>query len=377
MHDFGGPPPGVGMAGLGNPMKLIQKAIMSQGIQSPEELEKFLNERVVGRPLEALAAEFASAEPTSDLERAEYLMEEVSEGASPSAVRRTAKKALGISRSCLSAWLALGVHQDDPAKALGYFDQGIEQGRIRFASLIESIEDGQGLWGWIEARDFMRLLHNRARVLEAMAEFDKAVETYQEMIALNPGDNQGVRGDLLHLLITKRKNHEARELLKRFPNDADISMAYGSALLEFMHVMDQASPDFFLFEGLGRRNLPKAAMNKLGPEYNKAKKLLKYAVKLNPFVPWMMTHPQIMGVMTDGMHSFGGPYEAVEYVQARAVLWYVRGLPFIAMTASMVADPLRHAKLKQMKEELIDILRQLDSLDGTPWWESFESGDES
>ena len=60
MHDFGGPPLDSGMPARSSDlsMKLIQKAIMSQGIQTPGELEKFLNERLVGKPLDELVKEF-------------------------------------------------------------------------------------------------------------------------------------------------------------------------------------------------------------------------------------------------------------------------------------------------------------------------------
>ncbi len=377
MRDVVGGSLDLGGSSSGDPMKLIHKAIMSQGIQSPEELQKFINERLVGRPIDELAAEFASDEPQSDLERAEYLMDGLDEDTPAATIRHTAEKALEISPLCLSAWLALGANAEDPAKALGYLEQGIEKGRERFAELIDSLEDGHGLWGWIEARDFMRLLHNRARVLEALADFDQAIATYREIIALNPGDNQGVRGDLLHLLITTRQNDAAHALLNQFSDDGDVAMAYGGALLEFMEAMDRAKSDDAFFEAFGPQDSPPQVVKKLGPEYDKAKKLLKRAVKLNPFVPYMITHPQIMGVETSTMRCFGGPYEAVGYVQERACIWYVLILPFIAITASMVKDPMRNAKSKRMKDEFIDIIEQLESLDDTPWWESFDSDAES
>lgn len=354
-------------------MKLIQKAIMAQGIQSPEELEKFLNARMVGKPLDELAAEFAGEGPKTDLDRAEELMDELDEDAAPARIRRVAEQALKLSPYCVSAWLALANQEEDPGKALEILEQGIEKGRVRFEGLIESLEEGQGLWGWIEARDFMRLLHARAVVFETLGEFDQASATYEEMLSLNPGDNQGVRGDFLRLLLVARRLGDARALLNRFPNDGDAAMAYGRAILSFVETMDRTDFETPDMEGPGAPQSPQALMKRLGPEFVAAKKHLKHAVKINPFVPWMMTHPQLMGVSVGGMVAFGGPAEAVVYAQKWAYVWYAGVLPFIAITASMGSNPRRLVKSDFIREELLEILDQLESLNDTPWWERFDS----
>jgi tetratricopeptide (TPR) repeat protein len=377
MHDFGGPPLDFTMSARSSDqsMKLIQKAILSQGIQTPEELGKFLNERMIGRPLDDLAAEFAGEGPKSELDRAEELMDGLAEDASSVQIRRTAGKALEISPYCLSAWLALGVDEDDPAKALEYFDQGIEKGRSRFDALIGSLEEGQGLWGWIEARDFMRLQHQRALVLEVLGDFEQAVEAYEEMHTLNPGDNQGVRGDLLRLLMVFRRIDDARALVNRFPDDADVAMVYGRAFLSFVETMDRTGFDLTDLKDAGAPIPPPAAVKRLGREFDDAKKQLRRAVKMNPFVPWIMTHPQLMEAEAADMVAYGGAAEALVYSQKWAVVWFAAALPFIAMTASMGSDPLRLAKTDFMREELLEILGQLESSHGIPWWEDFDSGE--
>ncbi|MFZ9935984.1 MAG: tetratricopeptide repeat protein [Luteolibacter sp.] len=355
-------------------MKAIQKAILSQGIQTPEELEKFLNERLVGKPLDELAAEFAQQGPETDLDRAEDLIDGLDDDASSAEIRRAAEQALAITPYCISAWLMLGVHEPDAAKALEYFDQGIEKGRVRFDGLIEALEDDQGIWGWIEARDFMRLLNNRALVLQELGEFEQAQKTYEEMLELNPGDNQGVRGDLLRLYMIHRRLDDARALLDRYPDDGDIAMAYGRALLVFCETMDRSGFEMPDLEQPGAPKSPPAMMKSLGPEFDLAKKHMRRALKLNPFVPWMITHPQLMGVELDETFSFGGPAEAVAYAQKWALVWYAMGLPFVAMVAAIPSDPLRHAKGSVKRMEFLDLVGQLESLDEVPWWEDFHSG---
>ena len=355
-------------------IRAIQKTLISKGFQTPEELERFLNEHLVAKPLDELAAMIEEEEPQTDLDRAEQLMDELPAEATPAEVRRTAKAALKLSEECLGAWLVLGVHEEKAAKALVWFDQGIEKGRARFADLIDSLDAEYGMWGWIEARDFMRLLHQRAIVLEELGKLDQAVTAYQEMLTLNPGDNQGVRDDLLLLLMIFRRLEDGRALLDRFPKDTMPAMAYGRALLSFVETMDRTGFELPDMETPGTPQTPSAVMKRLGPEFDMAKKHLKQAVKLNPFVPWMMTHPQIMGVNIAEMVMFGGPYEAASYAQKWALIWYASVLPFFGMTAAMQADPMRHAKSKCIVEELQDVLGELESLGDMPWWKQFELG---
>lgn len=377
MHDFGGPPLDSGMPARSSDlsMKLIQKAIMSQGIQTPGELEKFLNERLVGKPLDELAAEFADEGPKTDLDRAEDLMDGLAEDASPAEVRRTAEKALEITPYCISAWLALGVHEEDHAKALEYFDQGIEKGRVRFDGLFEALEEGQGIWGWIEARDFMRLLHQRALVLEALGQYEQAVEAYEEMLTLNSGDNQGVRGDLLRLLMVFRQLEDVRKLLNRFPDDGDVAMAYGRALLRIVETVDRTGYQMPEKGSPDKPSTPSALAKSLGPEFNDAIKGLKRAVKMNPFVPLMMREPQVMGIEIDDMVIYGGPFEAVSYTQKWAAIWYAAGLPMVMMLAHYPTSPDRLVKSRGIAEELAEVLAQTDDLDEIPWWEKFEHTD--
>lgn len=353
-------------------MKLIQKAIMSQGIQTPEDLEKFLNERLVGKPLDELAEEFGSEEPKTDLDRADSLMDRLAEDASAEEIRGTAEIALKLSPYCIAAWLALEMLEEDPAKALDLCAEGIEKGRVRFDGLIESLEEGQGIWGWIEARDFMRLLHARAYRLEETGDIENAIEAYNEMLALNPGDNQGVRKDLLRMLMIFRQIDDARELLDRFPNDSTIDMAYGRAIVSIVETVNRTGYEIPPEDSIDRTNSPSAMAKKLGPDFDGAMQTLKHAVKINPFVPWMMREPQIMGVEIEDLVTFGGPFEAVHYAQRWAAIWYASGLPMVLMLAHYPSNPNRLVKSKMYAEELADVVDQAESLDDISWWEKFD-----
>ncbi len=163
-------------------MRAIQRALVSKNLRTPEELERFLLDKVADKPFDELMETLAEEGLRTELEEAEDLMDSLDEFHTPLEATRTAREALEISPECLEAWLVLGVHETDPEKSLEFIDQGIAYGRLRFESLISCVEDDMGLWGWIEARDFLRLMEQRAMVLQELERADEAIVTYQEII---------------------------------------------------------------------------------------------------------------------------------------------------------------------------------------------------
>ncbi len=355
-------------------MKGIQKLLASKNFQSTEELKKYLNDQLVGKSLSDLSALMDhNNEPKTDLERAESLIDSLKGNESPSEIIRTAKQALKISQECLGAWLELGIHENDHDKALELFEQGIQHGRVRFADLIATLDGQNGLWGWVEARDFMRLLQQRAIVLELLGKVEDAIVAYQEMMVLNPNDNQGIRGDLLRDLMICRRIDDSRALLNRYPDDFLVDFVYGRVLIGFLEIMDKVdawAPDA---DDLSAPITPITVMKRLGPEFDAAKKELRIALRNNPFVPWVITDEGLMAVKTPDQVVHGGPYEAVIYSQKWAYVWFVAVLPYIALTASIKTDLVNYAKSSMLKSELMDVLNQLESAEVDPWWDGFKS----
>ncbi len=62
----------------------------------------------------------------------------------------------------------------------------------------------------------MRARQGLAENLVARKRFAEAVEHFQDMLRLNPGDNQGVRHSLVNLLIALDRDEEAGELIDRY-----------------------------------------------------------------------------------------------------------------------------------------------------------------
>lgn len=353
-------------------MKLIQRIAAGRDFETMEDFQRFMNEEVVGRTPEDLAAMADALSPETPVEQADGMIDDLPEDASAGHIARIAKQALALSEDSMAAWLAWGIHAESDDKAMEVFEKGIARGRVRFAGLIAESGPGHGLWGHIEARDFMRLLHERAKLLEVSQDAEGAIAAYREMLALNPNDNQGIRGDLLRLLMVFRRIEEGRALLNAFPNDAGTAMAWGHAFVSIVEAVDQSGYQLPDEDSFAVPESPEAYIKTLGREFDAAREAIKRAAKVNPFVPLLFTEGGLLDVEIDDLVSFGGPYEAVSYLQRWAILWHATGLPMLFMAAARPKHPKKLIRHKRVAQELEDVLEQLEDFDGTPWWREFE-----
>ena len=103
-----------------------------------------------------------------------------------------ARHALEISRDCADAWVLLADAEDDPQKALEYAREAAAAGeRVLGKEYIEN--EAGNFWLLIETRPYMRALFSLAENHRAAGDMDEEFRVYQEMLRLNPADNQGVR----------------------------------------------------------------------------------------------------------------------------------------------------------------------------------------
>ncbi|MBX3427801.1 MAG: tetratricopeptide repeat protein [Pirellulales bacterium] len=87
-------------------------------------------------------------------------------------------------------------------------------------------------WGFHETRPFMRACEGLAVALADAGQLSDAIEQYREMLTLNPNDNQGVRYELVPLLIEQDRDAEAVEVLDQYPEGSALWL-YMKALVEF------------------------------------------------------------------------------------------------------------------------------------------------
>jgi tetratricopeptide (TPR) repeat protein len=312
------------------------------------------------------------AKISSDIARAEEILSALPDDASEAVLNDAAEKALAISPYCLGAWQILAELAETEEEAIVLLKKGGDHGRQLHASLIHSVDTEGDLWGHVEARDFIRLLHSLAMFYDATDELEQAVEIYEEILHLNPSDNQGVRSELLHDYIVLNQTTEARALLKRFENivETDTSLAYGNALLEIMIAMEDFEDEWM--DEIERQQPSDISGFKkfFGKNFPVVDKAMKSAMKANPYVGLIMTMPGIMEMEEPTMVSMGGPDEALLYAHKHAPTWLAAFLPFVMVsTYALNANDNGSDPSPDHLEELEAISDFATDPDFTPWWE--------
>jgi tetratricopeptide (TPR) repeat protein len=204
--------------------------------EDDDDLPFFDRRGMEGSMAQAVAQQFGAEEVGTgkpELDQAQQIMYQAWDESNPGKRITLAHKALSISPDCADAYVLLAEEAADTLKhAYEYYQQGVEAGRRALGEEYFK-EDVGHFWGILETRPFMRALEGKANLLWNMNRYDEAIDTYNEMLRLNPGDNQGVRYSLLNLLLTTDRLDDAKRLLKKYKNEPSAVWMYTQALIEF------------------------------------------------------------------------------------------------------------------------------------------------
>lgn len=88
-------------------------------------------------------------------------------------------------------------------------------------------------WGILENRPFLRAYHSWGLQLLNEGATDAAVAVFEEMLSMNPNDNQGIRGLAIDCYFRSRQPDRVIALCKRYRNDAMEEVLYGRPLALF------------------------------------------------------------------------------------------------------------------------------------------------
>jgi len=186
----------------------------------------------------------------------------------------------------------LAEHAGSRKEALRLYEQGVAAGERLLGPDI--FQQGVGhFWGWLETRPYMRARLGLARLLWTGGRRDAAVQHLQDMLRLNPGDNQGVRYTLAGFLLFLDRDEDLARLLQQYPDEGSAAWAYTKALLEFRQHGDTAA----------------------------AQKSLKDARKTNRHVPAYLTGEKHPPAGEPGYYSPGDESEALNYVGGFLAAW--------------------------------------------------------
>lgn len=91
-------------------------------------------------------------------------------------------------------------------------------------------EKDQLPWYFLENREFLNLLLDQAIFIEKGIGVSKSIPYYEQILSLNPNDNQGVRGILTTLYLKTNQPQKVVELNKKYPGDATQELIMGNVL---------------------------------------------------------------------------------------------------------------------------------------------------
>ncbi len=213
----------------------------------------------------------------------------------PNAARRLrlAHQDLKESENCADAYVLLAEEEADTLEqAFKYYQDGVAAGERALGKRYFK-ENAGHFWGLLETRPYMRALAGKANSLWRLKREDEAIKAYQELLRLNPGDNQGIRYILVDLFLGLKREDEVEKLLASYDDEWSTVWLYTRALLTYRSA---------------------------GPS-TKANRKLKDALKENPHVPDYLTGKKRIPNRLPETLEWGGESEAVDYVSNHLNYW--------------------------------------------------------
>jgi tetratricopeptide (TPR) repeat protein len=235
-----------------------------------------------------------------------------------------AHDALAVCPDCADAYVLLAEHAPRRKEALALYEKGVAAGERALGPDAFQRDVGH-FWGVLETRPYLRARLGLAHALWAAGRRDEAVRHLQDMLRLNPNDNQGVRYTLAGFLLFLDRDADLDRLLRQYADEGSAAWAYTKALLAFRQHGDT-------------------------PE---ARQLLKQARTTNKHVPAYLLGEKFPPAGPPGCYSPGEESEALTYLGSfmagwkstpGAVAWLRENVPARKEAAPQPRGPLGFIK---------------------------------
>lgn len=256
---------------------------------SPPDLEALPDQAT----LEAMWRELGEGPKDDALGEAQDLAYEAWEAVDGRSRYALARRALKISPFCADAWLILSERPSLSARDRRTFlERAVKAGELALGA--DGFTEYAGhFWGFLETRPYMRARHSLAEDLWQAGDREAAITHLREMLALNPGDNQGLRYVLLGWLMATEDHAAVEAHLQEHSDEASAFMGYAQALYAF------------------RRNGDDGA----------ARAAAREAWHCNCHIPKLLAGTKRARFEDNGYYTWGGEDEAAYYLEEYGFAW--------------------------------------------------------
>ena len=244
--------------------------------------KKNINPESVMRQMERMMGE--SAEGKTKEQAAQELVYDSWECKYPDDSLELLEEAIDLDPTNIDAWLGTmdfyELEDDERIDALRGLKEKTEKklGKKYFKS-----NEGY-FWGVMETRPYMRVCNQLALKLMAAGNFEDSIIENEEMLELNPNDNQGVRYRLITCYLVLKRLSDAQRLLDKYKDDTQYGAAFAWA-----HVLERF----------------------LSNELDDAKNVLIHAKKVNGYAnAYFLGHRNLPKIIPDS-YTMGSKEEAI------------------------------------------------------------------
>jgi len=243
--------------------------------------------------LEQLALKTTMSPENPELRRAQLLVYDAWGARDARSRNALAKRALKLSPFCADAWTiladALGLTPDEKGS---YLTRAVAAGALSLGP--GGFEEFAGhFWGFHETRPYMRARERLSHHLWTCGLRKDAIAELEDMLLLNPGDNQGLRYTLLSWLLHQGDDTRVDALLAKQNDDQGAFLSWTRVLMALR-----------------------------AGEESKALSLMKSeAMSANSHIGTELTRPTPSIKPSRGYYTLGGKDEAETYVKLYGFAW--------------------------------------------------------
>ena len=248
------------------------------------------------RVMEGVIQQFTSqlqgnASPQTPSGQAQALIYRAAEERDPKRRAKLAHDALAIDADCADAYVMIAEDTFGRKKRLELYEKALAAAERTLGPEVFERQVGH-FWGIVETRPYMRARLGLANSLWDMVRRDEAIRHLQEMLRLNPNDNQAVRHLLAGYYLFLDEKEALARLLERYDEET-ATWAYNKTLFSFRREGDTID----------------------------SRRLLKAAIKLNRYVPKYLSGDEQPPVEKPLAYTSGDKSEAISYADACLAAW--------------------------------------------------------